>query len=302
VGYLVSLDNTPPLADLDPPNDFRVYKKAMDKFVCSWPFDPLGFDAVSDGQTVAQVFDIRARIEDLGNQPLSGYPDFTPIAAIDNNRVQLLVLDDTSQALVVDTNNDGVCDAVNPLLTPTTAPKSATDALLVNMVPINPAGNGDFRASPIPPPPTAPCIDGTELAGPEPICDTSNLLLAIAQHGTNLPAIYTIPPIVNDKLQNLGRQFDALGNSVSDGWICLAIAVWDKLGNGQVSRPLRVCVDKDGTGGECSGATPMPTCTGTQTVAKPKPIVNSAMPCRPWYPPLPHSYNAGYPPLEFQRL
>jgi hypothetical protein len=82
----------------------------------------------------------------------------------------------------------------------------------------------------------------------------------------------------------VGRQFDGLANHVSDGWICLAVAVADHLGNLQVSRPLRVCVDKDGKGGECDPATrpAMPDCTGTQTTSKPNVTVDPAKPCKPW--------------------
>ena len=139
VGYLLSLDNTPPLADLDPPENFFLYRTIGDVDFCSHPFDPLGNDAVDDLQNVRQVFDIRARIEDQGNSPVGG-ADFVPIAGIDDSRVHLLILDDPTKALVVDTNGDGVCDSVNPQLTPTTTPMSSNDALLVNLIPVPPSG------------------------------------------------------------------------------------------------------------------------------------------------------------------
>jgi len=279
VGYLVSLDNTPPLADLDPPVNFHLIKKDGDFYRCSWPFDPLGGDAVNDGDTKAQLFDIRARIEDEGNRPLFGGADVIPISGIDDTRVQLLILDDTSRPLVVDTNNDGVCDAVNPLLTPTTTPMSDSDALLVNMIPIPPSGTADY--TPRIPDAGAPCISGSDSKPPESLCFTTNLSATIP-YATNLPAIYAIPPVLAGG-QCVGRQFDALGNHVNDGWVCLAVAVSDKLGNTQVSRPLRVCVDKDGMGNECgAGRPPMPDCTGTQTMSKPSIMVDGTKPCRPW--------------------
>ena len=57
---------------------------------------------------------------------------------------QLLILDDTSQPLVVNTNPvargskpaDTLCDAINPLLVPTTRPMTAKDALLITLFPI----------------------------------------------------------------------------------------------------------------------------------------------------------------------
>jgi hypothetical protein len=281
--YLLSLDNTPPVADLDPPDYIIIRKKDID-YECSRPFDPLGkslfgFDAVSDLQSVPQLFDVRARVEDQGNEPLSGPADFTPIAGIDDARVQLLVLNDTTQALVVDTDGDGACDAVNPLLTPSTNPMSATDALLINLSPLSPTGSADFNQSPI----AMYCTHaGTDDKSPDPLCDTTPMTIVIPSHA-GTPAIYTLPPAVNDHLQCVGRQFDTLGNHVKDGWICLAVAVSDKLGNSQVSRPIRVCVDKDGLNGECGvNRGPPPDCTGTLTAAKPVPIVNVAQPCQQW--------------------
>lgn len=281
VGYLVSLDNTPPVADLDPPTEFHLVKRQEDTLRCSWPFDPLGNDAINDGANTNQLFDIRARIEDQGNRPMAGGTDFTPISGINDNQVHLLILDDTSKALVVDTNNDGLCDAVNPLLTPTTTPMSANDALLVNMAPVPAAGVANF--TPLMPFPGAPCLSGTDTKAPDPLCFTTNLSVAISYTGAALPAVYTIPPVLNDRAQCVGRQFDSLGNSVQDGWVCLAVSVSDKLGNTQVSRPLRVCIDKDGVGGECGAARPaMPNCTGTQTSSMPNVVIDGARPCNPW--------------------
>jgi hypothetical protein len=286
-GYPVSLDNTPPLADLDPPVGFHMVKKDGDFYRCSWPFDPLGDDAVDDGATTAQLFDVRARIEDQGNSPLSGHSDVIPISGIDDTQVHLLVLDDTSNALVVDTDGDGVCDAVNPLLTPTTMPMSDKDALLVNMVPVLPAGAANY--TPRVPDSDAPCITGIDTKGPDSLCLTTNLTQTIS-YANNLNSIYTLPPVLTG-LQCVGRQFDSLANHVSDGWVCMAVAVSDKLGNTQVSRPIRVCVDKDGVGGECGAGRPaMPDCTGTQTSSKPNVVVDAAKPCKPWRAYLPSEY------------
>lgn len=273
IGYLVSLDNTPPLADLDPPSRFRAFRKNNGNLECSWPFDPVGPDAVDDGVLVNQLFDVRARIEDQGNAVLGGSTDFVPIATVDEKSVALYVLDDTTKPLVVDTNGDKVCDAVNPTLVPTTTPMSSNDALLVNMVPLAPTGVADFT-----PEPNAPCRTGTVTMPPEPLCDTtydgsktvygvhppanpgdpspislhsSAMSFVMSYAVSTLPAIWTLPPIVNNKLQCAGRQLDALGSNVTDGWVCLAVAAADALGNMQVSRVLRVCVDKDANGKEC---------------------------------------------------
>jgi hypothetical protein len=298
VGYLVSLDNTPPLADLDPPTKLKLIRTVNDVDECSWPFDPLGDDAVNDLETVNQLFDVRARIEDQGNSPLYGDTDFTPIGGIDDTRVQLLVLDDTTKALVVDTDGDGKCDAVNPLLTPTTTPMSDNDALLVNLLPIAPAGDANFydpnQVNGVP----GLCAAGSATKAPGPLCGTTPLTTALHYASTVQAATYGIPPVTNDKLQCVGRQFDALGNHVKDGWICLAVAVADTLGNLQVSRPIRVCVDKDGQGDECAVdaqgvyKTPAPDCTGTETATKPDVVVDTTKPCTAW---------ASYPATEYRK-
>ena len=167
IGYTVALDNTPPLADLDPSSHFRVRVKTAGIWSCSWEFDPLGSDAVDDGEKTAQIFDVRARVEDRGNTPFSGGADIIPISLVDPGRVELLVLDDTTQPLVVDSDGDGVCDKINPLLVPTTTPMSSKDALLVNLIPIASTGHADLTGDPsILNDPTLPCVPGTRRRAP----------------------------------------------------------------------------------------------------------------------------------------
>lgn len=243
VGYLVSLDNTPPIMDLDPPAHLRVVRTDG---ICSWPFDPVGPDAVDDGSVVTQLFDIRARIEDRGNTPLTGGADFTPIAAVDPASVKILILEDTSQPLVVDTSDppDGFCDDINPDLVPSVSPQSSKDAQLIDMVamPYN-AGSPDYTHEP------GSACSGTDSTAPKPYCDSTysalkgqamTYVLAYAVQ-LSLPSIWTIPPIVNDGIQCAGCQFDA-SNNLHDGWACVAVEASDKLGNKQVSRPIRICV------------------------------------------------------------
>lgn len=249
VGYLVSLDNTPPILDLDPPEEVRILTSAG---VCSWPFDPVGPDAIDDGSRVSQLFDIRARIEDQGNTPLTGIPDFIPIGAIDPRTVKVLILDDTSLPLVVDTSDppDGVCDDVNPELKPSVSPESSKDAQLFDMVSLSPGGAGDFSHQP-----GVPCSGNAE--SPSPLCSTTfslakrRAMTYSMSYATRLPSIWTLPPIIGDGLQCAGRQFDA-SNNLSDGWACVAAVAADTLGNQQVSRPLRICVEARPDSTACS--------------------------------------------------
>ena len=252
IGYTVALDNTPPLADLDPSPHFRVRQKNAGTWSCSWEFDPLGTDAVGDGELVAQIFDVRARVEDRGNSPFSGGADIIPISLVDPARVELLVLDDTTQPLVVDSDGDGLCDKLNPLLVPTTTPMSSKDALLVNLAPIAPTGSADLTGDPsILNDPSLPCFPGVEVTHPDPLCYTTDLSTAIPYTFDKEPAIWSLAPVVPTGLQCVGNQFDAFANNLHDGWACLVVRAADKLGNQQVSRVIRVCVDHDGVGNEC---------------------------------------------------
>jgi hypothetical protein len=289
VGYPLSLDNTPPIIDLDPPATFQLIKKDG---TCSRPFDPVGPDAIDDGSRVTQLFDIRARIEDDGTLPITGTADFIPIAAVDPNNVKLLILDDTSLPLVVDTSDppDGICDEINPELIPSVSPKTSKEAQLLDLtsMPAN-TGAGDFR-----PDPNFDC-SGKDTDPPNPLCDTTwsmekgAVMTYSLGYANSLPSIWTIAPIVADGLQCAGRQFDA-SNNLKDGWACVAVQASDKVGNKQVSRPIRICITVTPGSTACTtGAGTPPDCTGTavkQTSGSPV-TIDATKPCKPWreYPP-----------------
>jgi hypothetical protein len=255
VGYELSLDNTPPVIDLDPPN----VRLVREDGTCSWAFDPVGPDAVDDGNLVPQLFDVRVRAEDRGNTPLTGPADFVPIAGVDQGKVQLLLLSNTQRPLVVDTSDppDGLCDDVNPDLVPTTEPQTDTDAQIVNMLPLSPNAGADFSPEPAvscsgtdsPPAFDSFCeTTGNESKAQYPSdnsvpliahCDSMTAVLSYSVD--KLSSIYTIGPIVGNGLACAGHQFDA-SNHVKDGWACLAVTASDGRGNKQVSRPIRICV------------------------------------------------------------
>jgi hypothetical protein len=270
VSYELSLDNTPPTVDLDPPRVRRLKDFGGGLWSCSWACDPLGPDAVDDGDVVTQLFDVRARAEDNGNTPLTGNADFIPIGGVDQGRVQLLILSNTSRPLVVDTSNppDGFCDDVNPDLVPTTRPQTDNDAQLINMVAMGPIQNADFS-----PDPSATCSRVSGGTPPDSFCQTTrndskaqfqsftstphcNTMTDVLSYAGKLPSIYTIGPIVGDGLQCAGRQFDA-SNNLKDGWACLAAVASDTLGNKQVSRPIRICVMATLSSKACSDFKPL---------------------------------------------
>jgi hypothetical protein len=212
----------------------------------------VGSDAVNDGDRVLQLFDVRARVDDQGNSPSAGGADLTPLAGLDPARVELLVLDDTARALVVDSDGDGTCDAVNPRLVPTTTPMGSSDALLVNLVPVPPTGTANFTPDPGAPPGFFPdCEVGTDSLAPPVMCRTSDLSIAIPARLSGEAALWAIPNVVPGTVQCVGHQLDAVGNHLGDGPACLAVRAHDRLGNAQVSRVLHVCIDHDGDGAEC---------------------------------------------------
>jgi hypothetical protein len=255
LGYNFRLDNVAPVSDLDPPQ-IREIKK---DHTCSWKFDPLSpelylGDQPHDGDVVPQVFDLRARIEDDGNTP-PGTKE-VPISGIDPNATAVFVLDDTTQPLVVDTDGDGVCDDINPLLIPTTTPPTQNNQVLeVRLSPVMAAGGADM--TPDPSLPQGICLPGMDQAPPDILCDFQLPAAIGYAHGQS--AIWALDPI--NKGWCFGSQFDTLANNIQPGWACIAVRSYDRLGNRGVSHPLRIYVSEDGSPPP-GGTGAKPDCTG----------------------------------------
>src|SRR5262249_45081413 len=125
LGYEIALDNAAPIAALDPP-DIRAAKINQGSLLCSERFDPLGSDAPDDGEGVAQLIEFRGRVVDLPNTGTATSNVELPISGIDT--VALYVLDDTTQPLIVDSDNDGQCDEINPHIVPAVVPTASNEA------------------------------------------------------------------------------------------------------------------------------------------------------------------------------
>jgi hypothetical protein len=266
VGYDFSVDNIAPVADLDPP-ELRDRRLTVTGIECSFLFDPLSVnrdvgDMPNDGCMVPQVFDLRARIEDNGNRAAG--LKIIPIAGIDPDRTNVYVLSDTSKPLVVDSNGDGACDEINPLLVPTVDPPTMTDQVLkIRLAGVPPAGTADFRPDPSLPA-NAPCGEGSATGPAAVLCSFQQPNEAIGYAGGE-PAIWSVEPI-DSTFRCLGNQFDALANNIPEGWACIAVETVDLVGNKGVSTPMRVYIKYDDAGGFCAtppaSAGPPPTCTG----------------------------------------
>lgn len=266
VGRVVALDNRPPLVALDsPPMREGICVApgeclADDPHMCSRLFDPLGSDAVDDGETVGALMELRARAEDVGNGALAPSNVFIPVAAVDQDAVQLFVLDDTSIPLLVDTNSDSVCDALNPNLVLTSVPQLSNEAAVIDLASIAPAGESDFKA-PTTAYGTTPSVGDDVCVEPEgdavtegtlpQLCATTPLTRAIVDEDGITPALYSIAPIGGQQCG--GNAFDAPANNIADGWTCAVAMAPDNLGNVGISPPLRFCVDHDGDATDGNG-------------------------------------------------
>jgi hypothetical protein len=303
VSYEIAIDNIPPISDLVPPPIY-VWKYDMG-MRCSHSFDPLDHDTVAgdapdDLCVVPQMFDLRARIEDDGNHA-AGLKQ-VPISKVDPENTAAYILDTTvldgvPQPLVVDTDGDGFCDAVNPKLQPTTSPlQGPRQVLKVRLAPVPPAGAADFAT----PDPTLPltldggglCLAGRDTDPPVDLCRPGPQPSIAISYAGGLPAIWSAEPIAPKEPQYcFGSQLDTKANNIiavksvkpnlapSAGWKCVAVVSCDLNGNCGTSQPIRVYLDdyayggaepfKSGTFCNQSVATvapnagPPPNCTGT---------------------------------------
>ncbi len=281
VGFLVALDNQPPKASLDPPEDFRMSTiDASGDYECSREFDPVGDDAVDWGETVPQVFWLRARVEDQGNYGAGLVQE--RFSLVDQSTVKLYVLSDVSLPLVVDTDGDGICDEINPTLTPTTTPHPGQELLVLNMAAIPPSGDADFRPEQDPQLPSGVCDHtGTGSTRPDKLCQATDMFYALFYTvDPSEPAIYALQPVdSSSEIFCAGQQFDARANALPEGWTCVAVRATDKLGNIGISPPLPICIDYtlDGSPSECSQPPDPDICLGTQD---PQTLEVTNQPCR----------------------
>lgn len=249
-GEELVVDYTPPIISLDPPKlrDMRL-DDTTGAFECSFEYDPLGDDAPIDGQTILTMGEFRVRVHDRGNTAPSSTPYGTYIAGLDEGKVQILILDQTDpssgdgDALLVDTDDDGICDSINPNLDPAVDP-SPGDALAINLEGLAPGGKMYFAADPMGYAGYANCgppIEAdTEI--PRELCTSTGLQQIIPSPvvGDDF-TIFTIPPASDEVC--MGLPFDFVTNHFEEGWACVVARAVDEAGNIGLSRPIRVCFD-----------------------------------------------------------
>lgn len=272
VAFQLALDNQPPVLSLDPPQNMRLAKKNADRLLeCSRVFDPVGWNSANDGDLVAQVFWLRARVEDRGNTAAGAA--WSPLALVNQTSVEIFVLDDARLPLVVDMSGDGICNNINPNLIPTiTISGDPRETLKLNMVPLEPGGTADYRMDMVTPVFPPPCQAwGVATDPPDPLCPVVENDLEVLiwyTYDKTEPSIYGLPPFnAASALYCTGIQFDARANNIAEGWACIAVKATDNVGNTSVSAPLRVCIDYNPYDGstptDCQNLLNRPDCTGT---------------------------------------
>ena len=241
----VVLDNGPPLMELDPPPNLHMSKLEKSKLECSYPFDPVGADAINDEWQVPQISNIRVRAEDQGNIVPSA--TYGWVSGLDETNVFLYVLDDTTKPLVVDSDDDGYCDRINPEIVPLGSSPKPGQAVAVKLDGIPPSGGADFsvKGTYLP----KGCSSwGTATSPPEKkLCQGVPAYVAPPARcvAASTKAIFTIPKISGAATGYtcMGLPFDFLANKFDPGWVCAAVAMQDKLGNKGISPPLRAYVN-----------------------------------------------------------
>jgi hypothetical protein len=262
------VDNTRPWVSMDAALQVQVaeHDGTTMKEGCSEPFSPLGPDVVLEGVPTPLAITLRTRVEDQGNdEPNLSQPHVSGIdtSANSNAVVMYVVQDDGNTTLAVDTDNDTICDDVNPQLVPTTDVELPGEALTIRLVPIAGSGQADFRVS------------GTSALGPgceqhgltgatfanAGICDTTSLIFNV-NTVNNVNEIFAPGPVADDKLECVGTQLDGQNHNLR-GPICIVTRVVDNAGNINVSYPLHTCVIDPANPSNCAGYVATAThCTG----------------------------------------
>lgn len=264
---VVELDGNPPILEMDPPQ-VREGEEGSNDLECSALFDPVGdirppgnedgqqnpgIEAINDGDMVYRISQIRARVEDRGNETAS-YK-----SGLDFESVQVWILRGRNQALVLDSDDaDNTCDSLNPDVLPGN-PMGNIPAVAIDLIAATPTGGADFLQGQAFGPYTAyGCESGSATEVEDAVCPTTPIPRIIPDNdepsGTT-PAIFVKAPII--PFYCMGDPFDwqtALDGIEGPG--CMAVVASDVRGNSSVSQPLRVCFTKTDVGQPLPGGHP----------------------------------------------
>jgi len=249
---LLYLDNYAPLIDLDPLN-IRSITSPGSK--CSSSFDPVGNAAKNDLDQVAHAGIFRALVVDETNHDAE-----VPVLHFSgtNSGSVRLYLQEGSKPLLVDKDEDGLCDDV--------AEVNSTDSLALAAVPKMGGPWLKQDADVAPEAQALSCSLPLEAApkAPDHLCTAamSDMWQVIQDEINIVPIIYAASPTPNS-LECTGVAWEFGGKLDADGWVCFATRAVDNVGNVGVSRPIRICVDDDRAGTPACATQSMepPSCT-----------------------------------------
>jgi hypothetical protein len=240
------LDSVAPVVSLDPPV-VREYREEEPNDKCSHVFDPVG-EAQNDLSVTYTMARLRALVWERTNS-VAGQRIFHH-AGTDEASVYIYLQPDPEVPLLVDSNDDGACDALD------------TEVLdesrsFIKLAPIAPVGKSNFQSSlagdtvDTDPALGTLCEFGTDSAAPDTLCSkTSDMSRVIGQKvwtesgSVMATAIFGVGPIGGAACTGADWELGALVPEDYEGWICLAARAKDNAGNVGVSRPLRLCLDR----------------------------------------------------------
>ncbi len=233
-------DEQPPIVSMDPPN-FRQIRDGNPN-LCSIPFDPIGDDAVANGDRVIDIETYRALVWEQTNDAGG---DTLYFAGADTQSVDLFARR-AGEPLVVDTTGDDVCDDIAEgddirfqqltALEPTT---------------VDPPYMADYMENVSPLVSLIGCDPGTAEELPDTLCDNTSDMYTVPYRGDDLrdeAIVYAVSPDRDSSDPDCtGRQWElrSAGLTGYQGWVCLAVRAYDKVGNRGVSPPIAVCLDND---------------------------------------------------------
>jgi len=226
---LFFLDEYGPVVMLDPPN----FRAVNNEGECSYSFDPLG-RSPNQAERVGTTEVYRALVWDRTND--SGGTVLL-MAGADEDSVQLFVRQPDAP-LVVDTNEDDVCDDI----------ADAETVAFQDLDPLEAAGSpwfGPAETDPGPDEPARDCPGGTSTSPPDFLCSNDSDLMTVAHHSIaeEEAVVYAIAPGQDSPLcQGLEWELTTVFPDY-EGWVCLAARAFDVVGNRGVSKPLAVCID-----------------------------------------------------------
>lgn len=267
---IIRLDNLPPVISLNPPL-IREWRKNGNNIECSALFDPVG-DAPNDGDRLTSYGYFRALVEDKTNEPPYDPNEPDPIlyiAGVANETVEVHLQRDLSIPLLIDTNNDGICDEINDKEEDGTLLPEAKRPRKIVLSPVTPTGSAWYRLQDEESEDNAACYAPTSASPvvqpsvPNTVCPLSPSFTRVIPARTEgrPPAVYALRP-TNTSTGACTGDYWELAQIANPGWNCVAARVEDKVGNVGISEPLRICFGPN----DCSG-TPMPSCRRDCTIS-----------------------------------